>query len=301
MTSSAYDYEHVRPEMRQFLEIEGATRLSQSWHRIWVNTPSTKDAFDQLKLCMDDGPSTKPRGITITGEANSGKSRVMKQFCAENPPFMDPETEYATHPAVCILAPDTPDRIEIYKSILAEIGQPILYNAKATDLRRYTINMIRSCKVKTILIDELHDISRQRMSDQTVEFLRFLKGLVNATGRPFVVSGVPLVLDLLLSDEQIEGRFETLVRMRPLGKTDFVKAVLAFEKQIPLRRPSNFRQDESILQFIWTFSEGYIGKISNLLKDASRVAIESREERITLEILQKLPDKSIRSASLLTT
>lgn len=295
MTATSYDGEHLRSEMRKYLHIEGRRRLDDSWEEIWIPTASTREAFKELEDCMKAARSTKPLGLVITGEADTGKSRTMKAFRDEHKPKTNPESEFAEFPAVYINSPDKPNRTEVYKKILAEIGHPILYNAGEEDLHRHTLNMIRGCKVGTIMIDELHDISRERMGNQTLEFLRFLKNFINETGRPFVVGGVPLILGLIESDPQLSGRLNTVIRLEPLKIVDFSKVVLSYEKFMPLRRPTNFRADENAVQFLYTHSRGYIGLLSKLLKNASKIAIDSGEERITLDILQKVPDRSIHA------
>jgi hypothetical protein len=148
------------------------------------------------------------------------------------------------------------------------------------------------------MLDELHDITRQRMmTDQAHEFVKFIKGLINVTGRPFVIGGVPLVLEMVASDRQTETRFDEVITMKPLTLAEFALVALAFEKKLPLRKPSKFKENDQIVETLYTRSNGYIGKLSHLLHDASAIAIESREERITLDILRKVQSRTIRAVT----
>ena len=70
--------------------------------------------------------------------------------------------------------------------------------------------------------------------------------------------------------------------------SEFLPVALAFEKMLPLRRPSNFRGDDAILGALFDISQGLIGRLSDGLQDASIIAIETGEERITPEILSKV-------------
>lgn len=114
----------LRPELQTFLAIEGRERLYACWDRIWVPTPSTKEAFLALQDCMASAPSSKPRGLVITGDADTGKSRTMKAFLDKYPPTLNPETEYAQHPVIYLLAPDNPSRTAVLKKILEALGHP---------------------------------------------------------------------------------------------------------------------------------------------------------------------------------
>jgi hypothetical protein len=219
----------------------------------------------------------------------------MRAFCAKHPPVIDEESEYANIPVVYIKAPDKPSRTLFYKSILAELGHPILYNEKEEELKLKTLNMICGCKVRLIMVDEMHDIARERMSNDLISFLQFLKHFINQTGRPFVIAGVPVIFDVLAYDREVTGRFDEVVELEPLKLTEFVKLLKAFERMMPLRRPSDISGNESAVQLLFTASEGYIGRAANLLMDACKIAIDSKEERITLDILKKVPDRSIRT------
>lgn len=284
---------HLREPMRAYVGIEGRERLYACWDRIWVPTPSTRQAFVALRDCMDAAPSTKPRGLILTGDADTGKSRTMQAFKDAHPPRDDAESEYARVPVVYITAPDTPNKTAILKKILVEMGHPLLYNAREEDLKQHTVNMIRRCQVGTIMIDEFADIERGSMSKAVVEFLVFMKNLINECGRPFVVAGTKQLLDLVGGEPQIAGRLNRVEVLRPLDMEAFVDAVRAFEMVIPLRKPSLLKESEDALQMLFTQSEGYIGRLSNILHDASQVAIETKEERITLEVLKKVKDNSI--------
>lgn len=282
----------LRPELQTFLAIEGRERLYACWDRIWVPTPSTKEAFLALQDCMASAPSSKPRGLIITGDADTGKSRTMKAFLDKYPPTLNPETEYAQHPVIYLLAPDNPSRTAVLKKILEALGHPLLYNASEEDLHNHTVRMLKRCGVGTVMIDEIGDIQRDYMSAKVLEFLRFLKNLINEVGRPFVVGGTPVILDLLAGD-QISGRLNTVIRLKPFTLADFTKILLAFERVLPLRRESNFRSDPELIEALYRSSGGYIGRLSYLLHDACQVAIEDGVERITFPVVDRVKDRSI--------
>lgn len=294
--SAIYDNPTLRPEMQEFLDIEGRDRLYQCWDRVWIPTPSSKEAFLALQDCMNAAPSTKPRGLIIAGDADTGKSRTMTAFRDLHQPRIDPESEYAEHPVIYMTAPDVPDTVIVLKKILTEIGHPLRYNASPADLRSHAIMMLKACKVGTVMIDEIHDIQRDnRMSGKLVDFLIFMKNLINETGRPFVVGGTPIAIDIIASDDQIAGRLNTVMKLKPFTISEFAKVLLAFERMLPLRRQSNFRENEALIQDAYTLTQGYIGRLNYLLEDACKVAIESGEERITGSTIDRVKDRSIVS------
>ena len=290
---------HVHPKMRDYLAIEGRARLSACWDKVYVPTSSTREAFTALQDCMNALPSVKPEGLVLYGKVDTGKSRTMESFRDAHPPSRTPGSEYAEHPVVYIEAPDRPELTILYGSILRALERPIGYNAKPDQLRVWTIRMIRSCKVGVIMLDELHDISRERMSNQLLDFFGSLKNFINETRRPMVIGGVDAVLTVLSQDAQLASRFENSVELRRFDKKEFRTIVRAFERLMPLRRESDFRTDDALVEALYQRSErGLIGRLSRLLKAACLEAIDSKEERITLELLEKVDVRTLKQRDL---
>ncbi len=126
---------HVHPKMREHLATEGRQRVTDAWAKVYVPTPTTREAFVALSDCMNAPPSVKREGLVIYGKVDTGKSRTMEAFWDAHPPSRAPGSEYAEHPAIYIEAPDRPDLTILYLSILRVLQRPIGYNAKPDQLR----------------------------------------------------------------------------------------------------------------------------------------------------------------------
>lgn len=286
---------HVAEKMREYLAIDGRRRVDACWERIWVPTASTQEAFIALTDCMNAGDSTKPRGLVIVGEADTGKSRLLKAFRDANPVDGRDEDEYSTQPVVLINAPTKISRTAILHAILEDLREQLNYKADEGFLMRHTIRAMKRSKVRVVMIDEFHDISHGALNAEIVSFLAFVKNLVNGLGRPFVVSGIPRLREIVATDAQIAGRLGTEVHLKRFTEAQFMRALLTFELLMPLRLPSMLREEPQIMQQIYARSQGYIGLLSILLQDAFRTAIESGTERITLKVLADTPEPVIAS------
>lgn len=293
--SGPYENTRLRPAMQEFLEIEGRERLYQCWDRMFVHTPDTKDAFAVLQDCMNAAANTKPRGAIIVGETDTGKSRTMTAFKDANRPQVDPDHEYAEHPVLYLKAPDQPEPVVFLKKLLDELGYPLRYNAQPADIRSYAVRMLRHCRVGVVMIDEFRDVAKDRTSAKLIDFFVFMKNLINEIERPFVVGGTRSVVDLIASDQQLAGRLDRIVRMGPFPLDKFARILLTFELILPLRKQSNLKDDERIIQRLYTLSGGYIGRLNPILHDACQVAIESGEERIFLSTIDRIEDRSIKT------
>ncbi len=285
----------LRANLREFLAIDGRDRISKCWAQVYAPTPQTKAAFQAFTDCMEAPESSKPRGAVVIGEADTGKSRTMRAFLDRHPARLDADSEYIHAPVLYIRAPDGPSKSALLKSVLDALGYPCRYNPTEQELKAYTVQMIRRCRVGTIMIDEFHDIAQgQQAGSRVTDFLGFLKNLINDTGRPFIVAGTPLVRDLISRDTQMVGRLNQLIELKKFKMEEFTLALGAFEAVLPLRRASNLR-DEAIILATYTATEGYIGRLAPLLEDACRDAILSGHECVTLETIERVKGRTMKS------
>ncbi|RZK44312.1 MAG: hypothetical protein EOO61_04260 [Hymenobacter sp.] len=112
-----------------------------------------------------------------------------------------------------------------------------------------------------------------------------IKTLSNELCIPLVCAGMPAAANAIQRDEQLRSRFPP--ERLPLWEldADYMNLLQSFELLLPLKKPSNLTQ-ESLAIKILALTEGTIGEISILLKEAAITAIESGKEHITSSILK---------------
>lgn len=284
---------HVAPAMRQYLGIEGRRRIDECWKDIWIPTDPVRNVFSELEDRVRASDDTKPRGLVVLGESDTGKSRTLKMFRQRHEPQI--EDEYTRFPVVLIDAPSKISRTAVMHSILEELQAPITLRIDEEPLKRHVIRALKQHQVRLVMIDEFHDITHHALNAEVVSFLTFIKSLVNGVGRPFAVCGTPRLADIIRMDPQIAGRLRDVVRLEQLTDTQFTQTLLIYELLLPLRLPSNLRDHEHIRIELFNRSQGYIGQLSNLLKDACKTAIEDGTERLTMKVLADTPDNSIHA------
>lgn len=286
---------HVAPAMRKYLAIEGRRRIDECWKDIWIPTDPVRNVFSELEDRVRASDDTKPRGLVVLGESDTGKSRTLKMFRKRHEPQTEIEREYTHFPVVLIDAPSKISRTAVMHSILEELQAPITLRIEEEPLKRHVIRALKQHQVRLVMIDEFHDITHHALTAEIVSFLTFLKSLVNGIGRPFAVCGTPRLADIIRMDPQIAGRLRDVVTLQQLTDPQFTQTLLTYELLMPLRLPSNLTANEELRVEIFNRSQGYIGQLSNLLKDACKTAIEDGTERLTLQVLSDTPDNSIHA------
>ena len=96
-----------------------------------------------------------------------------------------------------------------------------------------------------------------------------------------VLVGTADALIALQSDAQMISRFTPLELPRWGENDEFRRFIAAFERLIPLRKPSGLAQRD-IVQFVLAVSDGVTGAVTLLLNQAAELAIRDRTEKITL-------------------
>lgn len=292
-----FDNPTLDDRIKPFLPIEGPERIRAAWPAIWINTPQAKHALKELDDLLMAADSSKAAGLVVSGDSDTGKSRVMERFAELNlGNGIDPETEYALHPVIYIRAPTTPSRSALLKLILNEIGQQVRGNFRDEDLHQHVVRMMRACGTRVLLIDELQQTEHLATTANVRAFLRGIKALVNDTGRPIAVGGTPDIIDFIRIEPQVRSRFADLVKMEPMTAHIEQVIILAFERLLPLRHASDLRANADIVAAIQGFSLGYIGRLSRLLQKACLIAVREGEERLTLPIVEQVIKRSLASS-----
>lgn len=115
--------------------------------------------------------------------------------------------------------------------------------------------------------------------------MNLLKFLANDLKFSIVVVGTADEPLALASDPQMISRFTPFEIPRWRESDDLRRLLGAFERVLPLRKPSDLMQ-RPIVQFILVASGGLTGEISRLLNEAAALAVLDGSEQITLAHLE---------------
>ena len=135
-----------------------------------------------------------------------------------------------------------------------------------------------------LIIDEVHHLLAGGHREQRAS-LNLLKYLPNDLKFSVVVVGTSDAMLVLETDAQTRSRFTPFEIPRWRESDQFRRLLSAFERVLPLRRPSDLSQ-RSIVEFLLSTSAGITGEVSRLLNEAAELAITDASERITLKHLK---------------
>ena len=176
----------------------------------------------------------------------------------------------------------------------------VSYICKNYDCESYTITALNNAinqglntEGYLLIIDEIHHVLAGTLAKQRL-FLNVLKYLSNELQIPLICAGTRDAFNAIQTDPQLSNRFEPKVLPRWTNDTELKRLLISFESILPLKKESNLIEN-SITNKILAMSDGLIGEISKIIELSTILAIESKIEKITPNILESIdytsPDK----------
>lgn len=300
LASPAGDFEHIHPNFRAVMYGSDQQRLDYLKHERWIGYQAASTALDTLKGLLDMPPQTRTRNLLLVSDSNNGKTTIAKRFRSLHGQGYVDENGDPVSPVIFAEAPPYADELGLYVSLLERFWAPFKATDKIANLRYQTIHQIRDCKVRLLIIDEIHSLLAGTARKQR-EVMNVIKLLCNETGVSIVGVGTRDAVRVLHTDPQLSSRFDVLPI--PLWSLDaeFQKLLAGFERVLPLKQPSGLAEPEKAMR-AHAISGGRLGDLWRLLQACAEMAITGGEERITMAILSKhshfQPTKGVRHLAL---
>ncbi|KDP87412.1 TniB protein, partial [Cupriavidus sp. SK-3] len=167
-----------------------------------------------------------------------------------------------------------------YASLLFELGAPFNAAARLSALEKLTRELLRKVAPRMLIVDEVHHLLAGNYREQRAS-LNLLKFLANDLRISIVFVGTQDAVMALQTDPQMVSRFTRFEVPRRQESEAFRCLLAAFERLLPLRRPSNLARREMV-HAILAASGGLTGEISRVLNVATELAIRDGREVIEL-------------------
>lgn len=281
MTNSEAVYSHIHENFRHIAGLSNKERIDFINSPRWIGYPIATKMLDMIENLMSVAKQHRMPNLLIVGESNNGKTTILKEFVNKfGEAYLENEEDMVL-PVIFLQAPPSPNEKDLYLSILERFALPYKSSESATTLRYQVLHAFRECRVKLLIIDEIHSLLTGTARQQRT-IMNCIKFLCNELEIPIVLAGTPDAVRILHTDPQHASRFD--VAELPVWKNDkdFKRMLGSFEKILPLKNPSELIEPEK-LNLIHTISEGRIGNVKRLLAECAISAINSQEESITVE------------------
>ena len=274
-------------EIRPILDLPEEARIRHIRIPVWIDYPTAEKIHMEITDIIENpGPRTRLRNLLLVGSPNSGKSALAQNVAESYPTVDEIGRETAHRPIVSILAPPSPEEGRLYERLLAAINAPFSKSDRPESKLHQLVTLLPALGTRLIVLDEIHDMLTGNPK-QSQKMLNILKQLGTLTGCPILAIGLPSAINSLSTNDQLGSRFAVMRLLAWENNQDFSLLLSSFEAVLPLEKPSHLTR-ASTQDLLYTWSEGLLGELSELLQRAATKAIRTKADRITREILNSV-------------
>ena len=278
---------HVHPDFERYVRATDATRWDVIEAERWIDYPLAARILGHAQLVVHARPRGRPRCLLIFGEPGAGKSMLRRKFLKLQDGHHKKRKESGRvaqrpQPIVAIELGSKPTDAKFVQALAEQLDFPLTANGDALPA---VMRAIVLREVRAIVIDEFNNLLNAQAREQRVH-LALIRECCNQLGIGIVALGTSSAKEAIHADRQLLDRF-ALIELPPWLESEELRSFLAaYERLLPLRYPSNLHSAENVRALMKHASSHQLGGIVERLRNAAGLAIVTKTERITPEIIK---------------
>ena len=214
----------------------------------------------------------------VVGESRTGKTVACQTYASQYPPSQQ-EGEPPIVPVLYWHAPEDSGPRDLFDGIFDGVNYQ-LKRGTISEVRRRVYEVLRSCQVEMLLIDEAHRIRPKTFSD--------IRDIFDKLGISVVLIGTDRLDAVVRRDEQIYNRFMACHRFERMNRSDLKVSTGLWEKHVLQLPESSKLTSASMQRLLDSCTQGYIGLLDAVLRSAAIEALERGEQHISKAILEEV-------------
>jgi chromosomal replication initiation ATPase DnaA len=273
-----HQFEHLTASTAELLNLSNDLRIREVQSERWVHYPRAKAALVAMGRLAAHPRTTRMPSLAIYGDSGMGKTMLMRKFCEDHPPIVDPRKGIERQQVLPIQMAGKPGERQLFAQILHALGVNQGLRSGAVDMQFAVIRLLKAIGLQVLVIDEVHNILAGSAREQRI-VLNTLRYLSNELNMSLVCFGEADVREAISGDAQLARRFDELTLTRWSSTPAFEELMISILRNLPLREPSVLTALS--LRRILQITEGLTARIFRLMNDLAITAIENGVEKIT--------------------
>lgn len=281
---------NLAPQFRKYLEMSDEERIYFIQKDKWIDYPLANKVLLKMQDIFNAPKSIRSRGMLLYGDSNNGKTAILKKFYRNfsKDEYIDEDGDLIhLMPIVYVISESSSDESIMFSKILSAMNVPVNHKEKVTKKKEEVIYNLGIMKTKLIIIDEIQNVLQGPYNKMT-QLITSLKTLNNTTAIPIILAGTQDAMSAISIDNQTKSRFKPLELPNWNNDENFSRFITTIEAMLPLKKASNLYQNYELLTYIHELSNGCIGEVIDILKDASIYAIRTKSEKITKKEIKEI-------------
>ena len=281
---------NLAPQFRKYLEMSDEERIYFIQKDKWIDYPLANKVLLKMQDIFNAPKSIRSRGMLLYGDSNNGKTAILKKFYRNfsKDEYIDEDGDLIhLMPIVYVISESSSDESVMFSKILSAMNVPVNHKEKVTKKKEEVIYNLGIMKTKLIIIDEIQNVLQGPYNKMT-QLITSLKTLNNTTAIPIILAGTQDAMSAISIDNQTKSRFKPLELPNWNNDENFSRFITTIEALLPLKKASNLYQNYELLTYLHELSNGCIGEVIDILKDASIYAIRTKSEKITKKEIKEI-------------
>ncbi|WP_287456681.1 TniB family NTP-binding protein [Leptolyngbya sp. UWPOB_LEPTO1] len=235
------------------------------------------DQVSKLHIWFD-GKRKSRQSCRVVGESRTGKSVACEAYFYRNKPQQETGKKPIV-PVVYIQPPQKCGAKDLFKEII-EFLKHRATKGTISDFRGRAMEILQACEVEMLIIDEADRLKPETFAD--------VRDIYDKLAISVVLVGTDRLDAVIKCDEQVYNRFRSCHRFGKLSGEEFKKTVALWEQKV-LNLPvaSNLTSKE-MLRILTTGTEGYIGRMDEILREAAIRSLSSGFKKVEKKILEEV-------------
>lgn len=238
-----------------------------------IETPQMQAFHDWL-----EGKRLSSQSCRVIGESRTGKTVASETYALKTPITQVP----GQAPSIPIIYWPVPDNLAVSR-FLSGLLERLQYQAtrgRIPELRERVHHILQACHVEMLILDEA-----QRLPPKTMSEVRDISDFLDIS---VVLVGTDRLNAVLQWDEQVKYRFLPSYRFSRLSAEEHKEMTAYWDKHmLQLPQSSKLTTDKAQTLLIQA-TQGYIGLLDSILRDAAVQAVMKDRSCIDLGLLQKV-------------
>ncbi|QKF72371.1 transposition-related ATP-binding protein TniB [Aliarcobacter faecis] len=281
---------NLAPQFRKYLEMSDEERIYFIQKDKWIDYPLANKVLLKMQDIFNAPKSIRSRGMLLYGDSNNGKTAILKKFYRDfsKDEYIDEDGDLIhLMPILYVISESSSDESVMFSKILSAMNVPVNHKEKAIKKKEEVIYNLGIMKTKLIIIDEIQNVLQGPYNKMT-QLITSLKTLNNTTAIPIILAGTQDAMSAISIDNQTKSRFKPLELPNWNNDENFSRFITTIEAMLPLKKASNLYQNYELLTYLHELSNGCIGEVIDILKDASIYAIRTKSEKITKKEIKEI-------------
>lgn len=250
---------------------------------MYVCPPAHQKILEKMEECARSSTrDPEPRCMLITGQTGAGKTTLAKQCLARHP--VRREDSETVVPVLFLTMPARATLHSLASKMLFAIRDPGAFSGSTHLKTLRLLELMHDCAVQLIVMDEGHhffDKDDARIMENTMDWM---KALILDSQIATIILGLAKTASIVAKNEQLSRRFAERHVLLPFDDGPEYRRFLSFvDADLPLESAA-LSEDEMAMR-IHEASDGTIGYVMRLIREAAIMALDEGLNRITLELL----------------